>query len=387
MACLHKMAYIHCMKNWPIFLLLCALLPACAPQHQLAVGTYTNGKASKGGLYLFEFDSRHASSILLDSLNILNPSFVAVAPGGKHLYAVREETGGSNYGGAVAAIAVQREQGRLKAMNEQPSMGNHPCYVALHRGGKWLAVGNYSSGTVAILPVAEDGALAPAVTHIAHQGSSVHRGRQAAPHVHATVFSPDGNFLLVPDLGTDKLMMYRFDQKTGGLKPAANAYAASSPGAGPRHVAFHPSNKFVYLVEELTGTIAAYRYGAAEGSLTLLQNIASTPPAFTGFAGSADVHVAPNGKFLYASNRGDANNIAIFSINKSTGLLTPLGHQPTLGKAPRNFTIHPSGRWLLVGNQDSNEIVVFEINKTTGLLTDSGKRISLHKPVCLQWVR
>jgi 6-phosphogluconolactonase len=248
-------------------------------------------------------------------------------------------------------------------------------------------VGNYTSGTLSLLPIRRGGSLGPAVASIQHTGQSVNPERQSSPHVHSTVFSPDNKFLFVPDLGIDKVMIYRFNDKTGALKANNPAFVMTKPGSGPRHFVFHPTKKFAYLVEELTGSVTAYRYFPKTGALELLQNSSTLPPAFLGYAGSADIHISPDGRFLYASNRGESNTIAIFSIDKKSGLLTLVGHQSTLGKTPRNFNFDPGGNFLLVANQGTDDIVIFKIDKTTGMLTDSGKRIAVSKPVCLKWIR
>ena len=211
--------------------------------------------------------------------------------------------------------------------------------------------------------------------------------RQNSPHVHATVLSPDNKYLFVPDLGLDKLVSYRFNLKNGALIPNSPAFVMTEPGSGPRHFDFHPNKKYAYLVEELTGGVSAYQYKSKTGELALMQNISALPPDYLGYAGSADIHVTPDGNFLYVTNRGESNTIAIFSIDNRTGQLRPVGHQSTMGKTPRNFNFDPSGNFLLVANQNSNEIVVFKIDKSTGLLTDTGKRISVSRPVCIKWIK
>ncbi len=364
------------------------LLPAAAQNdYYLLVGTYTSGSSSSKGMYVYNFNTATAATSLDDSALISNPSFLAVSPNEKYVYAVSEDANARQNGGSIAAFAFNKKHGSLKALNRQPSKGNNPCYVAVDKTGRWVATGNYSSGTLAVLPVGKYGFLDSAVTSLAHYGSSVNSDRQNEAHVHATVFSPDNKFLFVPDLGQDKMMIYKFNKRNGALTEAATPFVMTKPGSGPRHLSFHPNKKYVYLLEELTGTLSAYQYNAKTGGLALFQNSSTLPPEFMGFAGSADIHVSPDGKFLYASNRGESNTIAIFSIDKKTGQLTALGHQSTLGKSPRNFTIDPSGNWLLAGNQNSDEIVIFKINRTTGMLTDSGQRIKVGRPVCLKWVK
>jgi 6-phosphogluconolactonase len=232
------------------------------------------------------------------------------------------------------------------------------------------------------------GSLGKAVTRIAHEGpTGPNKERQEKPHVHCTVLSPDNRFLFVADLGTDKIYGYRFNDSNGTLVPASTPFQVANPGSGPRHFIFHPSGKYAYLVEELTGTVSSYRYDAAEGKLTWMQRLSSLETGFKGFAGSADIHLSPDGKFLYASNRGDANNLAIFKVSQKDGSISAIGHQPVLGKAPRNFSITRDGKWLLCANQQSDEIVVFARNKKSGKLSDTGKRIPVPAPVCIRWIR
>ncbi|MGL6267379.1 MAG: lactonase family protein, partial [Chitinophagaceae bacterium] len=230
-----------------------------------------------------------------------------------------------------------------------------------------------------------DGSLGAAKIIIQHSGSGSDKSRQAKPHVHATVISPDNRYLFVPDLGIDKIMIYRFDAKEGKLKPAKQSFVATKPGAGPRHFTFHPNGKTAYILEELTGSVTVFRYNTRKGNLKPIQNISSLPVGFTGAAGSADIHLSADGRFLYASNRGESNTIAIYAVHPTDGKLSLNGHQPTLGKGPRNFSITPDGNQLIVANQGSDELVIFNRNLETGMLTDSGKRISVPTPVCIQW--
>ncbi len=349
----------------------------------LLVGTYTSGGSS--GVYVYDFNTGNGETKLLQSGNVANPSYLAISPNEKNVFTVSEVSGEREKGGKIVSFAFDKNTATLTKINEQPSEGNNPCYITADKTGKWVITGNYSSGTLAVLPVGAGGKLGAAVSSIRHEGSSVNTDRQNEPHVHATVLSPDEKFLYVPDLGLDKIMVYRFDKRNGSLTPAASPFVMTKPGSGPRHFTFAPNKKNAYLVEELTGSISAYKYNKKNGALALTQNISTLPPDFMGYPGSADIHVSADGKFLYASNRGESNTIAIFSINPRSGELRAIGHQSILGKTPRNFNFDPSGNFLLVANQDSNEIVIFNIDRATGLLTDSGKRIPVSKPVCVKW--
>lgn len=350
----------------------------------LFIGTYTNNNNSKG-IYVYRFNSKTGEATWISNTDsAANPSYLSIAPNGKYVYAVYEQGGQKN--GQVSAYAFDRTNSRLRLLNQQSSGGDHPCYVATSKDNNWVAVGNYTGGSLAIYAVNMDGSLTPAKQVIQHEGSSVNKSRQEKPHVHATVFSPKNDYLFVPDLGIDKVMVYKFTPAAAQpLQPAQTAFAASKEGSGPRHFTFHPNGKYAYLIEELTGTVAAYQYN--NGTLTSIQKIETHPSDYTGTIGSADIHVSPDGKFLYASNRGDANNITIFSINSASGKITLVGYQPTMGATPRNFMIDPTGNFLLVANQKTNNIVIFKRDKQTGKLQPTGKQIEVPSPVCLKMIK
>ena len=351
----------------------------------LLVGTYTSGKSE--GIYVYDFNTTTGESSLLSTAKTPNPSYLAVSPNHKVVYSVTENADSTKagVGGEVSAFAFNNKTGTLTEMNKQFSGGKHPCYVAVDNTGKWVFAANYSSGSAVLFPVLTDGSLAPAKQVLQDAGTGANKARQEAPHVHSTMLSPDNKFLFTPDLGTDKVMIYRFDKVNGKLTPAAPPFITSLPGSGPRHLDFHPNNRFAYLIEEMTGTVNAFKYN--NGKLTSIQHISAMPADFKGTLGSADIHVSKDGRFLYCSNRGDGNSITIFAINASTGKLTAAGYQSTMGKTPRNFNFDPSGNFLLVANQNSDNVVIFKIDKKTGLLTDTGKRIDVPNPVCVKWIR
>ena len=351
-------------------------------QYYLVTGTYTSGKSQ--GIYVYQFNSSDGSAKAVSSVKISNPSFVAVSPDEQFVYSVEEDAAKNGKSGEITAFSFNKKTGILGFLNRQPTGGDHPCYVSVDKTGKWVAAGNYTSGSLSILPVQANGSLGAATTIIKHEGSGPNKSRQASPHVHCTFFSPDNRFLFVPDLGIDKVMIYAFDETTGKLTTAKQPFALSEPGTGPRHICFHTSNKYAYLIQELSGTVTVFKY--KNGKLKSKQRIGSMPAGDTSFAGSADIHVSPDGKFLYASNRAESNTIAIFSINQKNGKLSLIGHQSTLGKTPRNFNFDPTGNFLLVANQNSDKIVVFKIDKDTGLLTDTNNNIDVGKPVCLKWI-
>jgi 6-phosphogluconolactonase len=365
------------------FALLLLSFQSFSQDHYLFIGTYT-GSGSKG-IYVYKFNTQTGNATWVsntDSSTASNPSFLSVAPNGKYVYAVYED--GDQKNGHVAAYSFNKATGKLNFINKQLSGGDHPCYVATTSNNKWVAVANYTGGSAAIFAVNSDGSLKPHQQVMQHEGKSVVPQRQEKPHVHSTVFSPKEDYLFAPDLGTDKVMIYKFN--SAATEPLqAKSFAASVPGSGPRHFTFHPNNKFAYLIEELSGTVAVYQY--SNGKLVFLQRIATHPDDYKGAIGSADIHVSPDGKFLYASNRGEENTITIFSVNAATGKLKLTGYQSTMGKAPRNFMIDPTGNFLLVANQNTNNIVVFKRNKTTGLLTPTGTEIKVPKPVCLKMIK
>lgn len=359
-------------------LLTLVMMNAVNAQPYLLAGTYT-GEKSKG-IYVYRFGA-NGSAELVDSAVTPNPSYLAVSPDQQFVYAVNE-LGNGEGGGKVTAFRFDKGTGKLTPLNQASSVGEHPCYITTDQTGKWVIVGNYSSGTVAVLPVKNDGSLGEAVAVQQHKGKGP-TDRQKSPHVHATVISKDNKTLYVPDLGIDKLMIYSFNAKTGHLAPK-DTTLSSAPGAGPRHFTFHPNAKWAYLLQELSGKISVYR--VQNGLLQPLQTLSALPKDFKGSFTSADIHISPDGNFLYASNRDESNTLAIFRINTGDGKLTLVGHQPVLGKTPRNFSFDPSGNFLLAANQRSDEIVVFAVNKSTGLLTDTGNRIAIGSPVCIKWV-
>ena len=364
-----------------LFAISYSFAAAAQNEHYLLIGTYTSGKSE--GIYVYKFNSVTGDNNFVSVAKTSNPSFLAVSPNKKTVYAVNENADSTMHmvGGNISAFKFNAANGTLTQINKQPSGGKHPCYVAIDKTGKWVFAGNYTSGTIGLLHANADGSLDTLKQVIQHEGSGPNTQRQQGPHVHSTVLSADNKFLYVPDLGIDKVMVYAFDNKKGILK--ANSSAASEPGNGPRHFDFSPNNKFAYLMEEMSGTVVCYKVN--NGTLTLQQRINAMPAGFKGKTGSADIHVAPDGKFLYCSNRGESNTISIFAVHPTDGKLTLLGHQPTMGNTPRNFNFDPSGNFLLVANQDGN-IVIFKRNKLTGLLTDTGKRIDVPNPVCVKWI-
>ena len=363
-----------------ILLLLQPYLLFSQTHYYLIAGTYTKGKSK--GIYVYDFNSGDGSSVIVDSIITSNPSYLTVSPDQKFVYAVSEVVRGNN-SGQVRAFAFDKKTGHLRFINEQASMGDNPCYIAINKKGNWVVVGNYSSGTLASLPVHKDGSLGAPASSVTHRGKGPNAARQEAPQVHSTVFSPDNKNVFVPDLGIDQVKVYTLNPTTGSLRVAKDSAVKLAPGSGPRHFEFDPNKRWAYLIQELSGTITAFDY--SNGRLRSFQMISTLPAGFNQPFTSADIHVSKDGRFLYASNRDSSNTLAIFRIDQKIGKLSLVGHQSTLGKTPRNFNLDPSGNFLLVANQNSDDIVVFRIDHERGLLTDTGKRIGIGNPVCIKW--
>lgn len=371
-------------KFVPLFFILITFsMNSHSQVFNLFIGTYTN--TGSKGIYVYKFDTNTGKSWWMSNTDsVVNPSFLCLSKDGGHLFAVNE-TNGANPG-RVSSFAFDREKATLKFLNSQPSGGDDPCFISTDKNDQWLTVANYSSGSTSAFRINKDGTIQPFAQLIETSGSSVNKQRQKKSHIHETVFSPDYNYLFTPDLGTDKIMIYKFDPaQEKPLSKADDAFLKIPAGNGPRHIAFHPNNQFAYVINELSGSLMAYKYD--NGNFQELQTMSTHPADFKGAIGAAEIQISPDGRFLYASNRGDQNSIAIFSINEPTGMLTIKDYQSTLGKGPRHFIIDPAGNFLLVANQDSNNIVVFKRDKQTGLLTDTHQQIAILKPVCLQLVK
>jgi len=310
-----------------------------------------------------------------------NPSFLAIDPKGRCVYAVRE----SGRDGAVVALSRNPATGELTVLNEQSSGGQGPCYVSVDDEGRFLLAANYGSGHVAVLPIADDGRLSPPSSVVQHTGSGINPARQKGPHAHSIVLDAANRYVLAADLGIDKVMVYRFDSRQGKLVSHQPPFVQCVPGSGPRHIAFHPNGRYVYVIEELSSTVELFAYDSNAGTLRPLQRIGTLPEGFQGTSTCADIHVHPSGRFLYGSNRGH-DSIVIYAVDAKTGRLSLIGHESTQGKTPRNFAIDPSGTFLLAANQDSDTIVSFRIDQDTGALSPTGHTCRVSMPVCLKMV-
>jgi len=353
------------------------------PGDLLYVGTYTEGTRSEG-IYLIRMDRRSGQLRRVGSVDAgANPSFLAIHPNGRVLYAVNElEQYNGRSTGAVTAFAIAKDTGALTPLNEQPSEGGAPCYVSVDRSGRVVLVANYVGGNIAVLPLRANGALDPATQVVQHTGTGPNGERQAAPHAHCILPDPANRFALAADLGADRVFVYRID---GKLLHGEGGDAVMRPGAGPRHIAFHPTLPLVFVANELDSTVATLRFDAGRGALFPLDTCSTVPAGWSGTNYPADIHVATSGRILYVSNRGH-NSIAVFSVAESTGALVLDQTVSTEGDWPRNFSLHPTGRWLLVANQRSDSVVVFGRDPDNGRLTPTRQRIAIPSPVCLRFL-
>ncbi len=369
-----------------ICVLLAALSAPCAwsaEQFLVYIGTYTRQKSK--GIYVYRFD---AGSGKLDPIGLAaetaNPSFLAVHPSRKFLYAVGEMYGPQK-GGAVSAFRIDAGTGQLTLLNSVSTRGAGPCHLMVDKTGKCLVAVNYGSGSVASFPVKEDGSLGEASGFVQHAGSSVDPKRQQGPHAHSVNVSPDNRFAVVADLGLDQVLVYRLDPAKAMIEANDPPFVKVNPGAGPRHFTFHPGGKFAYVINEIKSTVTAFSWEAARGAFKEIETVSTLPQDFTGVNHTAEVQAHPSGRFLYGSNRGH-NSIAVFAIDTRKGTLTPVERVPTQGKTPRNFGIDPTGSWLIAAHQDSDSLVVFRIDKKTGKLTPTGQQLEVGAPVCVKFL-
>lgn len=348
-----------------------------AAERTLYVGTYTSGKSE--GIYIYRLNTSNGALKHFKTIKgVVDPSYLTIDRKRRFLYAVNEVSPS----GAVSSFAIDRRTGDLTYLNQRASKGAAPCYVTQDGTGKFVLLANYESGNASVLPIKHDGSLGDAVSVVQHSGSSINRDRQQGPHAHCILLDKSNRYAFTVDLGIDKIVVYRFNEKDGTL--LNHAAIPTKPGAGPRHLTFHPNNKFAYVINELDSTMAAYTYDSAGGGLNPQQIISTLPQGFGGASFCADVHVSRDGKFLYGSNRGH-NSIVVFSIDPKSGQLSLVEHVSTGGDWPRNFVIDPTGTYLLVANQRSDSVVTFRIDPSTGRLTQTGQTAEIPAPVCLKF--
>jgi 6-phosphogluconolactonase len=382
-------------RGWTILFLAAFLLITLAasaaadhePSYFMYVSAYTLVDSTSKGIYAYRFTPGNGEVQSLGlAAETVNPSFLAAHPNRRFLYAVNEV---DNYkgqkSGAVSAFAIDAASGKLTLLNQVSSIGPDPCYLVVDKAGKFLLIANYTGGSVAVFPILADGRLGEPSAFVQHEGHGPNAKRQEAAHAHSIDLSPDNRFAIVDDLGMDETLVYKFDAKKGTLTPNDPPFAKAAPGAGPRHFTFSPNGKFGYVIDELGGTVSVFSFDAAAGVLRALQTISTLPKDFSRENTDAEIEIDPNGKFLYASNRGH-DSIAVFAIDPSKGTLTLVEMASSKGKTPRNFIIAPGGRRMFVANQQSNNIVVFNIAEKSGRLTPTGKVLEISQPVCVKFV-
>jgi 6-phosphogluconolactonase len=357
---------------------------AQAAHLRIYVGTYTGSDSPSKGVYTATFDTGKGTlSAPVLAAELRNPSFLAIHPSGRFVYAVNEISEGGGRGiGAVTALSVNPD-GTLKEINHQPSPGGAPCHCNVDATGTSLLVANYTGGNAVVYPINADGSLAPLACNVEFEGSSVNQNRQEASHAHSINLSSDNRFAYVADLGTDKVMIFKFDPKSHLLTPADQPSVSVTPGGGPRHFAIHPNGRFAYTNNEMTLVATAFARDPDSGGLTPIQDISTIPDKVEPHMSTAECLVHPSGKFLYVSNRGH-ETITAFTIDAETGLLTWVENESTLGREPRNFFIEPEGKWLLAENQNTDTIHVFAIDPATGRLSPHGQPIKVGRPVCIR---
>ncbi len=362
------------------------------------VGTYTrplsHTAGQAGGIYVCRFDAGTGALTVESTIpGVANPSYLALDPQRRFLYAVEEiEDYEGRASGAVSAFAVDPATGGLTWLNRQPSHGTAPCHISVESSGRWALLANYGSGSIAAYPIAADGQLGEASAIVQHEGGSVNPQRQQGPHAHMIVPAPRPTGassrsgaptrILVNDLGLDKVLVYQLDHERGTLTPNDPPWGTVDPGLGPRHLAFHPGRDIVYLLNEIGSSLTTFAYNPASGALAALQTLSTLPSDFAGTNSCADIHVAPSGRFVYSSNRGH-DSIAIFAVDEASGTLSPVGHVPSGGGTPRNFALDPTGSFLLAANQRGNTIVSFRIDQATGWITPTGHVAEVPTPVCI----
>lgn len=364
------------------FILLAAVLFFAVAENDLRAadmfvyfGTHRAG--TNIGFSLAHFDT--ATGVLTKPEFLIQspaPAFFVIHPDGKHLY-----TCNSGSPGAVSAYEIEPHTGALKFLNRVPAGGTDTSYASLDQTGRFVLVASYSGGNVAVFAIQPDGSLGARTAFVQHTGSSVNPQRQTRAYAHSIIVDPSNRFALVADLGMDKLFVYRFNAQDGSLQTNNPPFVDIAPGSGPRHEKFHPNGKWVYLISEIASTITAFDWDSTNGTLTEFQTVSALPADFKGVNTSAEIVVHPNGKFLYASNRGD-NSLAVFAIDQVTGKLTSVEHVPSGGKMPRNFAFDPTGKWIICSNHDSNLAVVFRVDENTGKLTPTGDPVSVPYPFC-----
>ncbi len=341
----------------------------------------SHGKGPNVGFSLAHFNTetgKLTTPVFLEEA--VAPAYFILSADQKYLY-----TCNSAPGSDVSAYAIDPATAKLTFLNKKPSRGGDPSYVSLDATEHFLMVANYDGRSIAVYQILEDGSIGECTAFVEHTGTSVNPIRQTQPRPHCICVDPSNQFVLVPDLGVDKLYVYRLNQETGALVPNDPAFASVLPGSGPRHVIFDQSGKYAYLINEIGSTIIRYGWDSTSGTLTPFETVSTLPKDFDGTSTCAEILMHPGGKFVYATNRGH-NSVAVFLVDEQNGSLTLVQHISTQGKTPRNCEFDPTGKWLLVTNQDSSNAVVFRINAETGLLTQFGNPVPVPAPFCERFI-
>ena len=352
-------------------------------REMIYVGTFSEHGSL--GIYVYSFDRKVTRYDLIQTiLSKGSPSFIEVSPNGKFLFSAnREGIKGKEEWGSVTSFAIDHSTGKLRKIKNQFSYGDSPCHISVHPSGRYIFVSHYNSGNFIVLPIDEEGIIGEPSANIQLQGKGTIMPRQEKPHTHSAVPSFDGRYLYVSDLGLDKILIYKFDDATGTVEPAAQPFVRTIPGAGPRHLAFNPKGDLAFSAEEISSSICSYKVDKESGGLQLVQRLPTLPPPFFGDNSCADVHTSADGKYVYISNRG-YNGLAMFKVS-GNGKMKNIGYMPTIGERPRNFLIDPKGEFMLVGNRDSNEINIFIMEKD-GTLTDTSGYLPVPSPVCIKYL-
>ncbi|WP_179232670.1 lactonase family protein [Paenibacillus rigui] len=348
--------------------------------------TYFGSYADKQSpsLYAYEFDEATGRLTFIESLSGLkDPTFIAIDEARQLLYTYSQAVAGEASGTGLT-YKIDPVSGKLSGIGEQPTSEPAATHINLDHAKRQALMVSYGGGTVSLFPLQEDGTIGPVADKVHHQGKSVVQGRQDSAHPHSIYTDPSDQFVIVPDLGLDKLIVYRLDRDNGKLQP--HDEVAVAPGSGPRHFAFHPALPYAYVIQELSSTVTAFTYDRQNGKLTEIQSITTLPADFEGTSSTAEVQISPCGSYLYGSNRGH-DSIVVFSIDKDSGKLSLVQHQSTLGQHPRHFSLTPSGSYLLAANKDSNSVHVFRVDKESGKLHTTGEHISIAQPTCVRFFK
>lgn len=362
------------------------ILPTTQAQEPLVfITSFVSGE--EGAVHAFQFDSKTGTlKPAHQNKGISNAFFLAVSADNKTLYSIDTPSFGDKENDDAAAFTIDHSTGSLKRLNKQSTRGTTSCYLDVDPSGKTLVVANYSSGSVAALPIQKDGSIGESASFVQHSGSSIDPKRQKGPNAHSIEVSPDGRFAVAADLGIDKVLIYKLDAANAKLTPnEAQPFVKIAPGSGPRHLTFHPDGKKFYVINELLNTVTVFDYAPDSGKLTERQTISTLPDDFDGDSYTADLKITPDGKFLYGTNRGH-DSVAVYRI-ADDGKLTLIEIKPSLGKGPQNLLITPDGGWLLCANMPGNNVLVFRIDQKTGKLSEHGDPVEITMPSCIRWVK